>query len=214
MKFAWSGSGATPAPSHKETPYVQNGQQRRWCTFRHSGRKFLGEGPAKSVFWCKDLQPYVYTKPLNELLSSVFQKAAEKWKEESIWKACMFKRLSMVHLPLLVGCMGPTATFLPYTSLLAKKPYSHTVHWLRCRLSFSLIDSTIMCLQGSHSNKHHASNSAHNIDFTCCKVKNSLQLLLLYLTICHVFHFGFMLVLYNICKQYLERKGFRDFWHC
>lgn len=95
-----------------------------------------------------------------------------------------------------------------------KKPYSHTVHWLRCRLSFSLIDSAIMCLQGSHSNKHHASNSAHNIDFACCKVKNSLQLLLLYLTLCHVFHFGFMVVLYNICKQYLERKGFRDFWHC
>ena len=39
------------------------------------------------------------------------------------------------------------------------KPYSRTIHWLRCRLSFSLLRSAIMCLRGSRSSIHHPINS-------------------------------------------------------
>ena len=49
------------------------------------------------------------------------------------------------------GGMGTTATvvYKRLASLIAdkqNKPYSRTVHWLRCRLSFSLLRSAIMCL--------------------------------------------------------------------
>ena len=39
------------------------------------------------------------------------------------------------------------------------KPYSKTINWLRCRLSFSLLRSAIMCLRGSRSSFHNPINS-------------------------------------------------------
>ena len=39
------------------------------------------------------------------------------------------------------------------------KPYSKMLHWFRCRLSFSLLYSAVMCLQGSRSSVH---NPAHS----------------------------------------------------
>ena len=34
------------------------------------------------------------------------------------------------------------------------KPYSKTINWMRCRLSFSLLQSAIMCLRGARSSLH------------------------------------------------------------
>ena len=54
------------------------------------------------------------------------------------------------------GGMGTIATvvYKRLASLLAEKqgrPYSSTLHWLRCRLNFSLLRSAITCLRGSRS---------------------------------------------------------------
>ncbi len=54
------------------------------------------------------------------------------------------------------GGTGPTATIVykRLASLLSEKqgrPYSSTLHWVRCRLSFSLIRSAVMCIRGSRS---------------------------------------------------------------
>ena len=54
------------------------------------------------------------------------------------------------------GGMGPTATtvYKRIASLISEKydrPYSNTIRWIRCRLNFSLLRSTIMCLRGSRS---------------------------------------------------------------
>ena len=54
------------------------------------------------------------------------------------------------------GGMGTIATvvYKRLASLLAEKqgrPYSSTLHWLRCRLNFSLLRSAIMCIRGSRS---------------------------------------------------------------
>ena len=34
------------------------------------------------------------------------------------------------------------------------QPYSTTIHWLRCRMSFALLRSAILCIQGSRSSIH------------------------------------------------------------
>ena len=34
------------------------------------------------------------------------------------------------------------------------QPYSSTIHWLRCRLSFALLRSAILCIRGSRSSVH------------------------------------------------------------
>lgn len=39
--------------------------------------------------------------------------------------------------------------------LVNKGPYSTTMGWLRCRLSYSLLCSLIMCIQGAYSSIHH-----------------------------------------------------------
>ena len=73
------------------------------------------------------------------------------------------------------GGMGPTATVV-YRRLAAqisekqKKDYSKTINWLRCRLSFSLLRSAIMCLRGYRSSIHHParlSDQPADIDLAC-----------------------------------------------
>ena len=58
------------------------------------------------------------------------------------------------------GGMGPTAkvVYKKPAAMIASKhsqPYSQTINWLRCRLSFSLLRSSIMCLRGSRSSANH-----------------------------------------------------------
>ena len=58
------------------------------------------------------------------------------------------------------GGMGKAAkvTYKRLASLLSVKreqPYSLVMGWLRCRLSFSLLRSAVMCIRGSRSHKGH-----------------------------------------------------------
>ena len=62
------------------------------------------------------------------------------------------------------GGWGPSATvaFRRLAGLLSIKhsqPYSTTLGFIRCKITFSLIESTIMCLRGARSSFH---NPAHN----------------------------------------------------
>ena len=55
------------------------------------------------------------------------------------------------------GGMDPTAkvVYKKLASMISTKhnqPYSQAVSWLRCRLSFSLLRSSIMCIRGSRAN--------------------------------------------------------------
>ena len=57
------------------------------------------------------------------------------------------------------GGMGRQSTifYSRLASLLARKrhqPYSTTMGWLRCHLSFSLLRSSILCIRGSRSSRH------------------------------------------------------------
>ena len=57
------------------------------------------------------------------------------------------------------GGWGPSATiaFKRLASLISTKlsqPYSTTMNFIRCKVTFSLIDSTVMCLRGARSAFH------------------------------------------------------------
>lgn len=81
------------------------------------------------------------------------------------------------------GGMGPIATvvYRRIASLIAEKqqqPYSRTLFWLRCKLSFSLLRSAIMCLRGARSSLHHParpSKIGEPIDLTCSEGRIPLQ---------------------------------------
>ena len=70
------------------------------------------------------------------------------------------------------GSLGPAAGsfYKRWASMLAdkwKQPYSTTMGWLRCRLSFSLLRSSIRCLRGARSSAHKfESHLAAAVDLT------------------------------------------------
>ena len=64
---------------------------------------------------------------------------------------------------------GPAASifFKRLASMLAakhQKPYAHVLGWIRCRLSFSLLRSSIVCLRGARSAYHRPIHSFHSVD--------------------------------------------------
>ena len=71
------------------------------------------------------------------------------------------------------GGMGPIATvvYKRIATLIAERrdqPYSRTLFWVRCKLSFSLLRSAIMCIRGSRSSYHHPAGMLREaIDLTC-----------------------------------------------
>ena len=77
------------------------------------------------------------------------------------------------------GGMGPIATtvYKRMASLIAEKqnhPYSSTLFWLRCKLSFSLLHSAIMCIRGSRSSYHRPTNMfSEAIDLSCSESRIS-----------------------------------------
>ena len=64
-------------------------------------------------------------------------------------------------IPHHMGAMA-NVVYKRRASLIAdkhNKPYSKTINWLRCKLSFPLVRSAVMCLHGSRSSLHHPINS-------------------------------------------------------
>ena len=74
--------------------------------------------------------------------------------------------------PLVFSATGgmakqSTTFYKRLASLLAdrwEQPYSSTLGWLRCRLSFSLLRSAIQCIRGARSSRGHAVKSTPSID--------------------------------------------------
>ena len=80
--------------------------------------------------------------------------------------------------PLVFSCtggMGPLATvvYKRIATLLSEKngqSYSMTLHWLRCKLSFSLLCAAITCLRGSRFSYHRFSfKESAAIDLVCAE---------------------------------------------
>ncbi len=71
------------------------------------------------------------------------------------------------------GGMGPTAqvVYKRIASMISEKhdkTYSKTLHWIRCKLNFSLLRSAIMCIRGARSRIHRpAQLSVEAMDLAC-----------------------------------------------
>ncbi len=46
-------------------------------------------------------------------------------------------------------------------------PYSHVMGWLRCKLSFAILRSAVMCIRGSRSSRHHPIKDTTDITLAC-----------------------------------------------
>ena len=84
--------------------------------------------------------------------------------------------------PLVLSASGgfakeATVFYKRLASMLAEKwdkPYSTTLNWLRCQLSFSLLRSAIQCLPGARSSRGHAIKSTASVDLITAEVNISI----------------------------------------
>ena len=108
------------------------------------------------------------------------------------------------------GGMGPIATtvYKRIASLIADKrqePYSTTLFWLRCKLSFSLLRSAIMCLRGTRS--FHSHSQHHSIALACAEAKVHWTIFQLALFIYFVSLFCILCVLLLLqLKIFIKKK--------
>ena len=74
--------------------------------------------------------------------------------------------LSLLVLSTAGGMGQGATTFYKCMALMLsernEQHYSQVLHWIRCRLNFSLLQSFIMCLRGARSSYHHPANSRLN----------------------------------------------------
>ena len=117
---------------------------------------FWGGDKVRAFFEVRVFNPFAHTYQ-NQSLTATFR------KHEQEKRRAYDQRIREVEhsyfSPLVFtssGGMGPTAkvVYKKLASMLAMKqnrPYSQTMDWLRCTLSFSLLRSAIMCLRGSRS---------------------------------------------------------------
>ncbi len=76
------------------------------------------------------------------------------------------------------GGMGPQATAVTARlghrlAEVKKLPFSVVMGWIRCRLSFALLRSTLVCLRGSRPRRPKVDNNP--IDLAVCETKVSLD---------------------------------------
>ena len=110
----------------------------------------------RAFFDVKVFDPYVPSNQRSTLQASYR-------KHENIKKRAYDQRVREVEHgtfpPLVFSCTGgmsraATATYKRLAALIAEKsdePYSTTMGWIRCHLSFSLLRASIMCFRGARS---------------------------------------------------------------
>ena len=144
------------------------------------------EGARLENVWSRDRQRSFFDVRVFNPLSQTYQNTSlaqcfhkNELEKRRAYDECIREIEHGSFSPLIFstsGSMGPTATTV-YKRLAAtiveknKKTYSKTIHWLRCRLSISLLRSAIMCLRGSRSSLHQPVYALVNtIDLACLLV--------------------------------------------
>ena len=114
---------------------------------------FLGRQPPGRIFQCKGVQPSCAQQPTNDpkcLLLDTREGKRRAYKQQ----VCEVEHGSFALLIFsATGGVGPTAVvvFKRLAGMIAEKSnqqYSTTVGMIRCRISFLLLRSAIMCLRG------------------------------------------------------------------
>ena len=122
---------------------------------------FWGGRFERSYFDVRVFNPYAASNRQTQL-SSTYR------RHENVKRRAYEQRIREVEhasfTPLVMSLTGSlghaaTITYKRLGSLLAEKwdtPYATVMGWLRCRLSFSLLCSSILCIRGARSTRGHA----------------------------------------------------------
>ena len=134
----------------------------------------------ENIFRCEDIQPTCPLKP-DTTTSRSFPQTRNGEKRAYQQRVQDIEQSSFTPLVFsATGGMGAEATtfYKRLATLLSQKwetPYSKTLCWLRCRLSFSLIRSAIQALRGARSSRGHAAKLPLPIDLVSSEAQISLE---------------------------------------
>ena len=154
-----------PTTNHWRDSLWCNCNKRRWSEAGHRCKRFWGGGGGRYERTYFDVSVFNPMAPSNrqQSLASTYKKherikirAYEQRVREvehgsSLYLSC--------HSLVAVGLLQIFAT-RGWLSLLAEKldqPNSNTLLWMRCKLSFALLRSSIQCIRGARSNRGRAS---------------------------------------------------------
>ena len=121
---------------------------------------FWGDDRVSALFDVQVFNPFTHTYRNHPLATSYRRHEQEKRRA---YDQRVREAENGCFSPLVftsAGGMGPTArvVYKKLATMLSKKlnrPYSHTMDWLRCTISYSLLRSAIMCLRWSRSSGGH-----------------------------------------------------------
>ena len=140
-------------------------------------QSFWGRDRQCAYFDIRVFDPFTQSY-LNTSLAQCYRRNEQEKKREYEQRVLEIEHGSFASLVFSTsGGMGNTATIV-YKRLVSlhaekfDKPYSKTIHWLRCRLSFSLLHSSIMCIRGSRSAFHRLVSPMtpeDNLDLVCAE---------------------------------------------
>ena len=136
-----------------------------------AGDGFWGGRFERTFFDVRVFNPYAPSNP-TPTPSSCYRKHENIKKREYELRIREIERASFT--PIVLSSTGgmasiATTTYKRLASLLADKwgtSNSQTMGWLRCRLSFSLLRSSIQCIRGARSNQGHATHLPASIELT------------------------------------------------
>ena len=145
-----------PATCDRRRVQAQDCKQRGQCQNGHRSPELLGERQAMCIFDVWVFNSFAQSCR-NTLLGQCYRH--NELEKQRSYDERVREVEHGTFSPLVfftAGGRGNTATvvYKRIASLIAgkqTKPYSKTLHWLRCRLSFSLLHSVVMCLRGSRS---------------------------------------------------------------
>ncbi len=152
---------ALTTTSDKRATRIQVSKQRRWrARLDVVAENFWGRDKQCAFFYVRVFNPFAPSYR-NTTLSQCYRRNELEKKRNYDERIREIEHGSFSPLVFsTAGGMGATANvvYKRLASMIAdkhQKAYSKAMNWLRCRLSFSLLRSAIMCLRGSRSSHHH-----------------------------------------------------------
>jgi len=111
---------------------------------------------------------------------AVLQEKMSRRRKESMITCERSEHGSFSPLVFSTSGVGPTANmdYKRIASMIAQKhdrTNNKTLHWIRHKLSYSLLHSAIMCLRGARSSFHHPATFPGTMYLTCHKGQVPLQ---------------------------------------
>ena len=141
---------------------------------------FWGRDRSRAFFDIRVFSPFAQSHR-NTSLSQCYKKNEQEKKRAYDQRIREVEHESFSPLVFSTsGGMGPTANvvYKRIASMIAQKhdkTYSKTLHWMRCKLSYSLLRSAIMCLRGARSSLHQPTASTDTMDLACYEGRVPLQ---------------------------------------